>query len=88
MSEDSYRVLPVKSGRIACQPDRDETLDHCRFCVFSRYFLVKGRWIKSPALAFCAVHRATEEVDLKCVESVKCGDRTGEGFRSIMNVIS
>jgi hypothetical protein len=49
---------------------------------------VKGHWIKSPALAFCAVHRATDTVDFSRVEAVKCGDRRGEGFRSIMNVIS
>lgn len=88
MSEDTYRVLTVQKGAVPCQPDRDEDLDHCRFCVFSRYFQVKGEWIKSPALAFCAVHRATDKVDFTRVEAVKCADRRGEGFRSILNVIS
>jgi hypothetical protein len=87
MSEDQYRILPVRKGSVQCLEEKAETLEHCRFCVHSRYFLVDGKWVKSPALAFCVAHRATENVDLARVESVKCGDRRSEGFRSIMNLI-
>lgn len=87
LSEEEYRVLPVKGGKVPCLPEKEETIEHCRFCVFSRYFNVGGRFVKSPALAYCMRHRATEEVDLKSVEAVKCADRTGEGYRSMMNII-
>lgn len=87
MGDDQYRLLPVTKGKVRCLPDKDETLDHCRFCVYSRYFLVNGTWVKSPALAYCMLHRATDEADLKKVDAVKCADRRGEGFRSIMNLI-
>jgi len=85
--EEDYRILDVTSGKVLCLPGRDETIEHCRFCVFSRYFKVKGHYIKSPALAFCVMQRACDEVNLKEVEAVKCADRRGEGYRSIMNII-
>jgi len=34
------------------------------------------------------VCRTTEDVDLKRVQMVRCSDRKGEGFRSIMSIIS
>ncbi len=87
MPEDEYRVLEVHDGKVACLPGKDETVAHCRFCVHSRYFRVKGTYRKSPALAFCLRHRDAEEVDLSAVEAVKCGDRHGEGYRSMMSII-
>jgi hypothetical protein len=87
MSEEELRVLPVKEGKVQCLPEKEETIEHCRFCVYSRYFRVGGRYIKSPALAYCLRHKATEEVDLKQVEAVKCADLKGEGYRSMMNII-
>jgi hypothetical protein len=87
MSEEAYRVLEVHAGRVHCRPDREETIEHCRFCVFSRSFKVRGRQVTSPALAYCLRHRATEEVNLKEVEAVTCADRMGEGYRSMMNII-
>ncbi|HUU75025.1 MAG TPA: hypothetical protein VMW63_02935 [Methanoregulaceae archaeon] len=87
MPEEKYRVLPVKGGKVCCLPQKEVDIEHCRFCVFSRYFRVRGVYVKSPALAYCTTHRATEEVDLKLVDAVKCGDRRGDGFQSIMNII-
>lgn len=87
MTEETYRVLDVKAGRVPCLPGKDETIEHCRFCVHSRYFRVGGEFVKSPALAYCLRHRACGEVDLKKVEAVKCADRSGEGYRSMMNII-
>lgn len=87
MTADDYRTLEVTKGKVRCLPGKEETIEHCRFCVHSRYFLVKGEYMKSPALAYCLRHRATEEVDLKKVEAVRCADRSGEGYRSMMNII-
>jgi hypothetical protein len=87
MTDDEYRVLQVTKGKVPCLQGKEETIEHCRFCVHSRYFRVRGTYIKSPALAYCPSHRATEEVDLKIVDAVQCADRTGEGYRSMMNII-
>ena len=87
MPEDEYRVLEVARGKVPCLPDKEETIEHCRFCVYSRYFRVRGELVKSPALAYCLRHRATEEVDLRKAEAVTCADRRGEGYRSMMNII-
>ncbi|HON81159.1 MAG TPA: hypothetical protein PLN56_02730 [Methanoregulaceae archaeon] len=87
MPEEAYRVLEVHAGKVRCRPDREETIEHCRFCVFSRSFQVQGRQVTSPALAYCLRHRATGEVNMKEVEAVTCADRAGEGYRSMMNII-
>lgn len=83
-----YRIIPVKKGKVECLVDKNEDLERCRFCVFSRFFRIKGEDIKAPALAFCPRHGNADCVDLSKVESVICGDRKGEGFMSILNVIS
>jgi hypothetical protein len=87
MPDDDYRILEVRKGRVPCLPGKDESIEHCRFCVYSRAFRVHGEYVTSPALAYCLRHRACEEVDLKVVQAVKCADRQGEGYRSMMNVI-
>jgi hypothetical protein len=87
MQEDEFRILPVKEGRVQCLPGKEETIDHCRFCVYSRYFRVDGIYVKSPSLAYCVTQKACEEVDLDRVEAVKCADRRREGYRSMMNII-
>lgn len=87
MNDDKYRVLEVRSGKVDCRPGRKEPVEHCRFCVYSRYFLVGGKYMKSPALVYCMRHRDAEEVDLRLVEAVKCGDLHGEGYRSMMNIL-
>ncbi len=43
--------------------------------------------MKSPALAFCLRHRDANEVNMQKVEAVKCGDKRGEGYRSMMSII-
>lgn len=87
MPEEEYRILAVSRGRVPCLPGKSETIEHCRFCIHCRYFKVNGEFVKSPSLAYCVKHRATEEVDLAKVQEVKCADRRGEGFHSIMNII-
>lgn len=82
-----YRLLEVTEGKVPCLPGKNETIEHCRFCVHSRFFRVRGEYVKSPALAYCLLHRATKEVDLKSVDAVQCADRDGEGYRSMMNII-
>lgn len=87
MQDDQYRLLEVRNGTVPCLPGKDESVEHCRFCVHSRFFRVNGRFVKSPALAFCLRHRDADEVDLRKVDAVKCGDSRGEGYRSMMSII-
>ena len=88
MNEKAYRELTVENGTVECRPGVRVGLDRCRFCASSRAFLEGGDWRESPALAYCMMHRTTREVDLRRVSAVRCADRSGEGFRSIMNIIS
>jgi hypothetical protein len=83
-----YRILEVRSGKVACLPGREETIEHCRFCVSSRSFRIKGRDVPSPALAFCVRNRSCDEVNLREVEAVACADHGNEGYRSMMNIIA
>jgi hypothetical protein len=78
----------VEGGAVQCTPARREDVVKCRFCAHSSHFMVRGRWVGSPARAFCLVQRSVEEIDLRCVEMVRCDDTDGEGFRSIMGLIS
>lgn len=90
------RVLKVeKGGAVTCQAGAMRTLDNCRFCVHSVRFCVHsvrfcedGRWVTSPARAYCMLKRATDEVRLERVSAVECDDDGSEGFRSIMSIIS
>jgi len=71
-----------------CRLGDPVTLDRCRFCVHSMAFRVKDAWITSPARAYCLRSRAEKDVDLSAVEEVECDDLGGEGYRSIMSIIS
>jgi len=82
------RVLKVEEGRVSCQDGVPRSLDNCRFCVHSRRFFEKGRWVASPARAYCMRSRSTDEVDLAKVTAVECDDDGSEGFRSMMSIIS
>lgn len=88
MAEGEYRVLEVRGGKVRCTPGTDATVAHCRFCVYSRFFRIGGKDYRSPALAFCVRTNAPDEVNLSTVEAVTCADRRGEGYRSMLNVIS
>lgn len=82
------RVLKVERGAVPCQTGTMRTLDNCRFCVHSVRFCEDGRWVASPARAYCMLKRATEEVKMDLVSAVECDDDGKEGFRSIMSIIS
>jgi hypothetical protein len=82
------RTLPVRKGRVECLPGEPVTLDRCRFCAHSTTFRIRGVWITSPARAYCLRSTAEKDVDLSAVEEVECDDLGGEGYRSIMNIIS
>ncbi|MDD3977369.1 MAG: hypothetical protein PHI15_04345 [Methanomicrobium sp.] len=88
MTEKSTRTLKAEKGFVKCLPDKSENVEKCRFCVHSVAFLHGEKYIKSPARAFCTLTRSTEEVSLKDVTEVVCDDLRGEGYRSMMNVIS
>ncbi len=81
-------TLSVQKGRVSCPGGSEEPLDKCRFCVHSSRFIYVDREIESPARAFCQMRRATTSVDLSQVIGVVCDDTRGEGYQSIMNVIS
>jgi len=50
--------------------------------------VIAGRELPSPARAYCSLCRGAPDIDMTKVEAVLCDDHTGEGFRSIANVIS
>ena len=82
------RTLAVEGGKVMCLPGDPVTLDRCRFCVHSTAFRIHGAWVTSPARAYCLRSRAEKDVDLSTVEEVECDDLAGEGYRSIMSIIS
>ena len=88
MTEKPSRVLKTADGRVQCLPGKMEETVRCRFCVHSTKFQLGGRWVPSPARAFCLASRTTEDIDLSRVTAVCCNDTKGEGFSSVLNVIS
>lgn len=87
LGSDTYRELITTKGKVQCLVEKQEPLDHCRFCIHCREFKVRGEWVKSPSLAYCVKCRVTGEVDLSKVDAVKCADRQQEGFHSITSII-
>ncbi|NYT05478.1 MAG: hypothetical protein GKC04_03775 [Methanomicrobiales archaeon] len=88
MTDKRRRVLPVSEGTVQCTPLRREEIEKCRFCVHSTGFFQGDRRTASPARAYCAMQRTTTNVVYTEVTAVECDDLRGEGFRSMMNVIS
>ena len=88
MTEKYKRTLSVAGGSVECLAGKMESIEKCRFCVHSAYFIVNKKMIKSPARAFCTFVRSGEDVSLSDVEAVVCDDEKFEGYRSIMNIIS
>ncbi len=88
MSEKKSIHKPVKNERVECRPEELISLDYCRFCVHSRSFVVGGKEVPSSARIYCLRQRpSNEKIDFSRVEVVICDDRTGEGYRSMMNII-
>ena len=91
MSPGIIRELPVTHGQVACLPNRNETVEKCRFCAHSVSFIHDGVHIPSPAREFCGLskklHEPAKQFHLSKVSVVYCDDRINEGFRSIMNII-
>jgi len=48
---------------------------------------LRGKYVKSPSLAYCVKCQVTGEVDLSQVQAVRCADRQGEGFHNIADII-
>ena len=88
MAEGDYRILPVVKGHVQCLQNKREPVGNCSFCIHCREFRVKGRYVKSPSLAYCTRCRVTEKADLSQAEEVRCADRQGEGFHSVTSIIS
>lgn len=88
MTGDADRILPVTSGKVQCLPHKTEPVENCGFCIHCREFRVRGKFVKSPSLAYCMKCRVTERVDVAKADAVRCADRQGEGFHSITSIIS
>lgn len=82
------RRLPVVRGRVQCMPGEAVSVVQCRLCVHSARVVVKGRELPSPARAYCSRCSDAPDIDMTKVEAVVCDDLSGEGFRSIANIIS
>ncbi|MDK2990531.1 MAG: hypothetical protein PWR16_2060 [Methanoculleus sp.] len=82
------RRLAVVRGRVQCTVKETVPVDRCRLCVHSALVVVKGRELPSPARAYCSRCRDAPKIDMAKVETVVCDDLSGEGFRSIANIIS
>ena len=82
------RRLPVVRGPVRCTERESVPIDQCRLCVHSARVVVKGIELPSPARAYCSRCRDAPDIDMAKVEAVLCDDLSGEGFRSIANIIS
>ena len=78
----------ITEGSVQCTSQKREAVEKCRFCVHSTHFYVDGKWLPSPARAYCMCTRACEPVNLSRARKVRCDDAAGEGFRSILSIIS
>jgi hypothetical protein len=86
MSE--LRHLAVVRGRVGCTERESVPVEQCRLCVHSSRVVVRGKELPSPARAYCSRCRDAPNIDMAKVEAVLCDDLTGDGFRSIANIIS
>ncbi|MDO5843791.1 MAG: hypothetical protein Q4Q53_01420 [Methanocorpusculum sp.] len=78
----------VSNGKVLCTDGRCISVERCRFCVHSRYFVVDNVSQKSPALAFCNRERVTKEAEFMRASKVGCAESRGDGYTSIGNIIS
>lgn len=88
MDDKKSRILEAGGGEVQCLSNRREPLEKCRLCVHSVKFREAGVWKPSPARAYCVLSRNCGKVNMKAVNAVECNDTAGEGYRSIMNIIS
>ncbi|MDD4568218.1 hypothetical protein L21_0331 [Methanoculleus chikugoensis] len=82
------RRLTVVRGRVRCTEKESVPVDQCRLCVHSARVVVKGIELPSPARAYCSRCRDAPDIAMAKIEAVLCDDLSGEGFRSIANIIS
>jgi len=64
MTDDDYRILPARKGRVQCLPEKKEPVENCGFCIHCREFGIGGN--------IC-------EIPVSCLLHEMPGDRTG-GF--------
>ncbi len=80
--------IPVVNGKLFCPDGREVSPEICRFCLYSRYFLIRGVKMRSPALAFCLHERVDTTPDIPAAAAVGCAAKGGCGYTSIGNIIS
>lgn len=78
----------VTNGKVRCSDGRERSVENCRFCVHSRYFVICGVQERSPSLAFCLRERTVKEVEYQKASAVGCAESRGDGFASIGNIIA
>lgn len=88
MGSGQLRTLQVTGRQVQCLAHKVEEIEKCRFCVHSVRFITPGGEVPSPARAFCTMSRYSGEVHLHEVTAVVCDDTRGEGYRSMLNIIS
>ena len=88
MNDKKSRILEVEGRKVRCLPEKREPVEKCMFCVHSKKILESGVWKVSPARAYCVLNRSDDKVDMEKADAIECDDIKGEGYRSILNVIS
>ncbi|HJJ47502.1 MAG TPA: hypothetical protein O0X39_00720 [Methanocorpusculum sp.] len=80
--------IPVNSGSVICTDGKKRDVSYCALCRHSRYFVVGGKQVPSPALACCSIVRADKRVDSTRASFVGCAEKCGDGFSNVGNIIS
>ncbi|MBN1431688.1 MAG: hypothetical protein JW931_02840 [Methanomicrobiaceae archaeon] len=88
MNDNKSRILEVEVGKVLCLPKKREPVEKCIFCVHSKKIHEAGVWKISPARAYCVLNRSDDKVNIEKADAIECDDIKGEGYRSILNVIS
>lgn len=88
MTDKNTRILVIEDREVQCLPGKRESVEKCRFCVHSKRFREAGIWKVSPARAYCTLCKSNDAVNIDNADAVECDDINGEGYRSILNIIS
>lgn len=77
----------ISAGIVICSDGTKKEILYCRMCRHARWFIVNGKQVKSPSLAYCMKERA-DNADITKATIVGCAENCGDGFSSIANIIS
>jgi hypothetical protein len=80
--------IAVTKGRLTCTDGQHRDTTYCALCRHSRYFIIDGKRVPSPALACCTIVRAADRIDVTQASAVGCAETSGDGFSNVGNIIS